>query len=303
MSFPFNVVRQWKIGPKVPALVIGILVFTAITIIVYVYARSFFESNNNYQSFIMSLAASFLEDAIFFFLIGAIATYISIKDPSGDHIEKRVRWLFNGSRFDQSAIDHIRDQAVELAIYSPEHTVTIEFKEVNDQKTAVKAEIRSHRTFANLMSDAAPAAFQHEYRAVPDMVYSDEPNGELVAVYSGKGDSKRSLIDQSEILPVDGIKRRENIKFEKNGESEFEHVFWVWYKKGEPFFFHVSQYTAKVTIKVKNNDASGFTVRLVDLRNNSVVRDLAPGESQVYSYQGVKPLVTSERPFKLVEVL
>jgi hypothetical protein len=292
--------RLWETEQKFPALTIGFSIFLLTTVGILIYAAvAFFGADNNYASFIMSLAASFLEDAVFFLLIGAIAIFLSIKDPAKDPIDKRIKWLFNGSKFHQNALSYARDRIVDLAIYSPIHTVAIKFvEELNPERNALKIHVHSRRKFANLMFDVAHTRFIHEYRAIPDLVYDDRHNGELITVFRGIGTSKVSLLDLPTKIPHDGLKVRELLSIEANGETEFEHSFWVWHKIGEAFFFDAVQYTAEVNVSVKND--TKHRIVLEDLRENRK-KELTSGEVVVYTYTDV-PAAT-ERPFRLVEVM
>lgn len=290
------IIHLWKEDRKFPPLLIGVAVFAVICFLIIYFNYDLLKSG--YKEFIISFAASFLEDLIFFLLIGAIATYISIKDPSNDHIDRRARWLFNGKRFDEGALLYIREKATNLAIYSPLCEITVTFEEINSDGLTVKANIKSTRKFANLMSDAAHKKFLHEYSAESDDFYSSQVNGELTLVSTGVGASKKNRSMSPKPLPLGGLKESVIIEIDGDGESEFEHAFWVWYEIGKNFFFSSHQYTTRVVVRVINE--SEKEICLNDLRSKDRRPILTKGQSVEFNY-GPCP-ASREEPFQLLKV-
>lgn len=293
--FSSKISKAWKTVSLFRPLVFGFIVFFFIT--ACVLWRASLLTEDNYSSFVISLAASFLEDLIFFVLIGVVAIIVSTRDPSEEHIERRARWLFNGSNFDEEALKYVRDQATLLAIYSSDCRITITFEESHPDGKTVKAHIRSCRKFANLMSDTPSTFFMHEYQAIADDVYDKEINGELLALVTGVGDSRKEWMRTPKPLPIGGHKNSVNIEIKGDGENVFEHAFWVWYKIGEKFEFMNKHYTTKVLVCVVNQ--SDKTIVLKDLRKDSQAI-LTKGQDVVYTYEHIK--ASKEAPFELIGV-
>lgn len=291
------IVRFWKTERTFPPLAVGFLLFSLICF--YVLSKaSKLSYQKHYESFVVSLAASFLEDFVFFLLLGIITIYISNKDPSKDHIERRSKWLFNGSNFDAGALKHIIKRAAHLAIFSSESTITVTFEKVHDDQKTIKTHFYCRRKFTNLMSDAYPDGFEHPYQAVSDDFYEKEINGEILVVATGIGSDKRNWIKCPKVIPKGGIKESVRIEIEGDGENEFEQAFWVWYEIGASFFFCNKQYASQLTVLVVNE--SGRELRLKSLEDGKEV-SLTNGQEVRYHYEEL-----DERevvPFQLIGVI
>lgn len=291
-----EIARFWKTERTFPPLVIGFLLFTAICLAVVIYASKL-SYEKHHESFVISLAASFIEDLIFFLFVGVITIYISNKDPSKDHIERRSKWLFNGSKFDAGALMHIMNKVTHLAIFSSSSTITITFVELHADGKTIKAHIHCLRKFTNLMSDSFPDGFEHTYQAVSDDFYKNDINGEILMVATGVGVGKKNQIKCPKPIPIGGIKESITIEIEGDGENEFEQAFWVWYEIGVPFFFSNKQYASQFVVRVINE--SGRDVKLKDLRKGTEVT-LTDGQDVQYNYADLE--VSEEKPFQLIGV-
>lgn len=284
-------------------LVVGFVVFFVITAGVLAYSFfGLFEKGDLatfLKSFAPSLAASFLEDLVFFILIGIIPIIYAFKDPSRYGIDKRARWLFNASNFDPKAIDYLVKNIKRIAVYSPKCTMEIFFLQPSEDGSAVMANIRSTRKFSNLFREISLEEFPLTISASADDVFVNGRNGELTAIYLLKKSSSPTAYHDGPVSLEKPYKKEFFVKVEGDGEFEVVHEFWVWYKVGEPFWFKTVHWTGEMNVVVMNK--SEFTS--IKLRNERTgfQKELKLGDMENYSYPELPG--SNNQPFVLEELV
>lgn len=281
-------------------LFVGFFIFFLITVAACVVAWKYLgDEQSFYKSFLPSLAASLIEDVLFFLLVGIIPIFIAFKSPARYKIKSRAKWLFNAPNVDRRAVDYLTDNIRKIAAYSPFCNMKLEFHEPTEDGRGIKTIIVSTRKFVNLFRDVRLSDFELNIAANSDKIYVDGSNGQLVSVLLLKdGCDPRALHCGGPLCLRDPFEKKYKEPIDPNGEYQIYHEFWVWYEKGEPFSVKASHWTGRLQIQVENKSNS-VAIRLENLKDGGE-QVLKPGESVSYSYDSLP--ASTVRPFALLDL-
>jgi len=264
-------------------LIYGTIVFAAITVAVGLAAQHHGSTSSAGGSFLLSLSASFLEDLVFFAVVGAIALLVSIRDPSAEPLESRLGYLFNGSRISVEARRHVEENIKREGTYCPKYVYVIEYGAADTTIDAIKATVDASREIFNMIRDHA-IVYDDKYEIFTDNI-ANAPGGvqgELLTVtLTGcSGDNQNNVVSAIPITQASLVKQ---LQFElpADGAAQFNYKYWVWHKRGENFVFSCKRYTENVQIRVVNRTSQDLKLDCL-IHKKQVV--LTPNSQHLYTF-------------------
>ena len=254
-------VASWTI-----AVLFVIVVF--VFVILYFSLESQFEVKT--QDFSVSFLASYLQDIIFFSLIGAAAWFYGMRRPQSEILDSRIWYLYSSPHATDDALKYNREQIEKLAAFGKSSESHITVTDYDSAIKAYKVHFIRRSIFQNLFED-------REYRdsisirIEPDVIPSlhrvegiEHSNGELVLVQSTVlGDShdgpKRHITHPIKIKQS-ALEREVELTIQENGSIMFEFEFWLWCLVGESQWIRVLRYTKELKIDISNKSKTRVAI-------------------------------------------
>tara|TARA_Y100000588_G_C14232046_1_gene915692 strand:- start:362 stop:1243 length:882 start_codon:yes stop_codon:yes gene_type:complete len=217
----------------------------------------YFDSN-----FYSSFTASFIEDVIFFGVIGLSVFIYSVKRPENDPFESRIKFLANSQNLDGSAIKYLSDQARATLAYSDVTQIRIYLRSYNPETSSITVSCSIESSIRNMCKDV-------EF----DMTDTKLKIDAGVIVHGNYGlISHASIADENDpdhrsILVHDKIYYLENKKYEDefkytirpNGKAIRSICFQIYYRingdrKDEESWFYINaeRFTQNFNVEVVN---------------------------------------------------
>ncbi|MEQ9423443.1 MAG: hypothetical protein RJQ09_03420 [Cyclobacteriaceae bacterium] len=182
-------------------------------------------------SFFESLHASFVEDLIFFGIIGLAAFILTSRNPADEPIDSRLKSLFNGKNLTDNAYKHFRDVTTKMS-FNKNSEVVFTLKKLSTNNEAVKVHIKYTGTIANLYKDL-------EFKVVDAFTVEsgsefDNSSGEITSLsFKAKETNEPSIYISGEVVELKpNSKWKMNVDEEvpRNGELIMDFQYYLWVK-------------------------------------------------------------------------
>lgn len=255
----------------------GFLFFLVMTLAVTAWGAATY-STTSFESFWLSLMASFWEDLVFFLMLGSVAVLLTLNRPGDEGFENRVRYFFNGQHVTDGSRKHISDEMKRLGIFSPMYRACLTFNEHDGTLGAIKTTFQVDRTVVNMFKDQEFEAEEHSYTLGADDLPC-EICGELLDLYRGQGGFER-LHEPGTPKKFGRAGLQDSVTLKLSGDEavHFGYRAWMWFKLGEAYSVRPSRYTEQVEVHVINE--SRVTLTLESEGNKDMV--LTPGSERNY---------------------
>ncbi len=274
---------------------IGFSLFALITGVVAVFTLGFgpvqpflgWTPSARIDGLFISMTASFIEDLIFFAVVGILTLLWQARTPSDDTIENRLYHYMNGTKVSSSARSHTSEYLKRLGSFSPLYKTTVTFfGEKDADLDAIKITADLERSLVNMFRDEPFQDPDLFYQVTTDQVGSDETlQGEFLSAKI----IRNGLIDEIVPAPMPirgaGIKENVELTIDPDGEASFLHRYWVWYRIGAQFFINHGRYTEKVDLRLVNKT---LHMIVLDIEGEAGLRRLPPGGVHTMSHKGVE---------------
>lgn len=273
--------------PRYAFLLVGFFIFSAIGALVFAWATLTIRDEAAWKGWPISLAASFVEDWVFFVVVGGALALFSLSRPEEDDIRKRIKFLYNGRNVTDDAIDYFEKMARQECSFSPIYTYTIVYTEYDVVAKSIKATVQIDRKLVNMLSDR-----DYVDTDIGCSVYTDEIpeltgcRGEVLMARISYDDgaledfvtTPRKVFKSKESVPV-------SVKLKPDGEANLLFKFWVWHKIGEPYTVTAHKYSDQRVVEIVNNSECEI-IFSIEGKGDPLI--LTPGSRE--------PIVTSRIP-------
>lgn len=288
----------YKFDARLRVLSIGLGIFFLISMAFFLQSISLPIGKGYYESFIISITASFLEDLVFFLLLGLSAILISINKPGDEDFHNRVKYFFNGSNATDGSRKHISEEMRKLGIFSPRYRAIVTISEINATESAMRATFQIDRTLVNMFKDQPFLGEEHDYFVSGDRIPGLEKQGELLTAYSGDERDKQYHIDTPIPIYDDPVRKTILIDIPANSEVSIGYRSWIWYKIGEDYEIKPTRYTERIEGEIVNKTGKAIRIRCGETQQELV---LTPGNNHPYKFDAVASGST-RIPFTLLGV-
>lgn len=135
------------------AVIIGYLVLVIFITLLTAYLGYSGSQLLHDQGFTISFLASFLEDLIFFGLLGIITLYVSVRKPEEEEFELRIRSLANGRRVIKGAQDHLSSEVKKIMTFNESMTIEIKIKSFSKEDNLLSLATKQTKHITNMCRD------------------------------------------------------------------------------------------------------------------------------------------------------
>ncbi|MFN7389779.1 hypothetical protein, partial [Brevundimonas sp.] len=279
--------KTFKFGPG--ALALGLLGFFLITggVSWIAYDGSIAAEGPRWDSFWLSLTASFIEDAVFFALVGFVLFAMQSRQPGDDTLDGRLSSLLNGTRVSPDTRRRMSRHIEKHCAFSPRYAVTITYTGADSSMSAARAVVSNDRLIVNGFRDVTYEDRESGYTIYTDSVSAaGDQQGELMSVQTIEGGHVQDHILHPVPIPAKGIKNTLPLLIPPDGESGFYYKYWIWHGFGADFFTESRRLTSEVEVRLANASNVALTVKCH-------VHDhefrLLPGQEHLYRLRDEPP--------------
>lgn len=211
-----------------------------------------FNSDNDFAAFFVT----WLEDVIFFSLIGIPAVWMGLRKPAEDHIEYRFRYLFNSDiAQDENIVSEFEEAFTKMAAFCPSADVRLSIIEFNKERNAITVDAHYTMTIANMYKDHAYVDKKLGMIIEVDKEIDEiEQLGKIEFLRIYQGNKPKNYIYQPIALTRNESKYKKHIKIEipPNGTIFYEFKFALTIKNGDEFWVQVDRFTKDCSIELVN---------------------------------------------------
>ncbi len=102
------------------------------------------------DGFYMGLLSAFVENFIFFGVIGLIAQFVSMKPPEDQNFERRIEAVANASFVNPTAKDYLIAENKKLLAFNQSADIKLVIKEINEKGRAIKIYTEFNNIIVNM---------------------------------------------------------------------------------------------------------------------------------------------------------
>jgi len=193
----------------------------------------------NSDMILLSFYASWMEDVIFFSVVGLGVLLLTFKQPEHEPFRNRVKILYKTE--DEALIDYYSKEIENLAIYQTYAKRDIYIEQYDQDINSCRLRVKSQYNFKSILD------VKHD-ESIPMTIGVDEissiPRGGIGCVESIKVDGSDILQESGvqSIHPESGFKTKLRLYFEPNGTINVETNHWIWCLIGVNQYLRVTRF-------------------------------------------------------------
>lgn len=233
--------------------------------------------------------ASFLQDFIFFGIIGFASLFVTLARPEDEAYRSRIRALANSDNVSENAKKFLEAETKKNLAYNQESKVDLRIKEYDKKHKALKISTEINNQVKNMCKDITHTMIDTEAFVYPD-IEIDGLSGVVEHLSLTTNGKKGKHIPKIEAYSVylKGTDRFEDVisDFEVNpgGIGHWKFCYWIWSlvendKSKDPWYFiKWRRYTDSLILEISNetNKKINFDYRYTNRSPSEVNRKAKP---------------------------
>jgi hypothetical protein len=172
--------------------------------------------------------AAWTGELVFFSLVGAIITVVTLRDPSREVYDERVRILFGSGP--ESVLNYNKRILSRLSAYTQRAMRTITIESFDPATNAYRVKVKSEYHYKNLLHDV-DYDDTLPWNVSPDR-WDQNPPAEIGRIMSIRIDGNET-IQRPQIIGADGYTVELKLAIPPAGQKSVTFEYWVWMKVGE----------------------------------------------------------------------
>lgn len=266
---------------KIVAILLCALTYGVIIFLGYLKRPSKLYLDNEFgNGFYVSLTASFVEDIIFFGVIGFAIYITSIRTLEDESFETRLKSIANSKKVGEQARENLSKNIRELLSYNRKREICITINEYNPTEGYIKVHCDMKNYIRNMCKDVKhPLVNANAYVEPGVEVMNSFGYISLLEIKDSEKESVKKTFINQDIVQLQRTAYRENVEFfiEEDGEAIWDFCFTIYNQIGDDvkdpdnwFYCISSRYTQDLSLTLKNEDVSNQTI-MFDVEYNSRV--------------------------------
>ncbi|MCI0562564.1 MAG: hypothetical protein MN733_29105 [Nitrososphaera sp.] len=296
------------------AIIIAVLLLIALCILAALYAYYMFDLITvNRDSILVSFYSSFVEDIIFFALIGIALFVWQTRDPRKASLDERIEYLYPGSHIPRDVINYNRTEIQRIGGYCSNAHMFVNIVGVDKTKDAVKITSDRQIYIHNILPRENYDDFARFYLEA-DPIPGVDLLGQVHKLEWRPDDAPpQSFIEDTQDLnESNNFQRYITLKLPPNKEGVLEVAYWVWCLCREAQIANAMRFIREycleiqnmtdskvgVTILIRRPTTEGEEARVLRRANlkfrekhSEIIRDFRPPDQIIVQYTigGVAP--------------
>jgi hypothetical protein len=246
LSLKFRNHSDW-LGRRVVLIAIALLLGWVITAAI-VWVLLEYDIANRHEVVIGALVA-WTGELIFFSVVGAVVTVVTLKDPAQASFEERVRILYGIENLPEAVTDYNKRMISRLAGYAREGNRSVVLEEYRSELKAYRARVKTEYHYRNLLSDVDYEA-PLPWRFMPDKLdaqHQVEPT-RIVSIKIGNDENVRQPI----IVDESGFSTELTLRMARKGEIDVVFEYLTWMVVGEAQTLHPRRFVEEFSMTIVN---------------------------------------------------
>jgi hypothetical protein len=240
----------------------------------------------------ISFYASLAEDTVFFLLIGLGTLLITLRNPTRDTLETKLRYFFPDKRPSLAFLDFARTEIQRIAGFCMEADQQIKVMEYSAAFNAYRVSFSYQYRICNMFSTHR---YEDHFQAFisPDS-FADSPDrpsvlGQVTELeFTARGTHPRRLLLHPVDLNAGDYDRDIPLELEPMAEGEVFMRYWLWVKIGEEHYLRVKRFVGHLTSTIDN--ASDDVIRISLNKDGQNTISIRSGEKQVLGdFRNLRP--------------
>ncbi|WBQ10048.1 hypothetical protein L2D01_14330 [Hyphomonadaceae bacterium ML37] len=212
-----------------------------------------FDNRDHFSAFYIT----WLEDVIFFSLIGIPAVWISLRKPDDDHIEHRFNYLFNSDDArSHNIVREFNEVFTKMSAFCTQANIKIRLSEFIESGDIIKVEAQYQMYISNMYKD-------HTYKdpalgiiiEIDKDVENIEMLGEVTLLRTMKNNIPNDYISSPIRLSKSrkSFEKKIELEIDPNGSVLYEFGFFLYIRNDDDFWVKVDRYTKDASITILND--------------------------------------------------
>ena len=176
----------------------------------------------------IGILSAWIGELIFFTLIGALVSIITLRDPSKEVYDDRVRILFGDGP--DSVINYNKRIVAQLSAYTQRGERNVVIEEYSARWNAYRCRVRTAYHYRNLLHDVGYEDTL-PWQIEPDPMGDDAPAelGRVLSIRLGGVET----IQQPHVIPAGGFTTELRLIIDPDATCDVSFEYWIWLKTDE----------------------------------------------------------------------
>jgi hypothetical protein len=241
----------WSIGWVRRRILLVMLVPLAAWVItaLIVYFTWTWISGQHADEMFRGLLAAWVAELLFFTIVGVVVAVITLRDPTQESFDDRMKILFGKTNIPDAVLDHNKQVLARLCGYVQTAHRSIYLEHFDEELAAYRSRTKTEYEFRNLLPDL-PYNDTMKIRLRADTFVDPHPreHGRVVSIKMGEVETMREPIT----FQADGFNTEVPIEIPPNEVKKIVFEYYAWLKLGEPQTVHPQRVVEHFTMDIIN---------------------------------------------------